>query len=502
MSSLKNLVSQTAVYGLSSIVGRFLNFLLVPLYTRVFVAGEYGVVTQMFAYVSFLAIIFTYGLETAFFRYSEKEKGNPNIYSTALISIILSSISLTGILILFSPQIAEALSTGPHSVLPQYISWFALVLALDAIAAIPFARLRQENDALRFAVIKVINILTNVGLNIFFLIVCPKLINGSFHSVIAMIYSPSLGIGYVFLSLLVSNVITLLLLTPEILRIHYKFDSQLWKSMIIYALPLMIAGFAGMINETFDRILLPILIPDKSTAMEQIGIYGACYKLSILMTLFVQTFRYAAEPFFFSHSSKENAREVYSRVMHYFVIVCSFIFLAIMMYIDIVKYFIGSEYRSGLKVVPVLLMANLCLGVYYNLSIWYKLTGQTKWGAWLSMFGAVITLALNFWWIPIMGYMGAAWATLACYASMMVLSYVIGQKYYSVPYHIRSFLFYISSAPIFYIISTYIRQTFELSERIVLLINTGFVFVFIVAVFVFEGGKNSYLRIPLKKGSQ
>jgi O-antigen/teichoic acid export membrane protein len=249
--------------------------------------------------------------------------------------------------------------------------------------------------------------------------------------------------------------------------------------MIIYALPLMIAGFAGMINETFDRILLPILIPDKSTAMEQIGIYGACYKLSILMTLFVQTFRYAAEPFFFSHSSKENAREVYSRVMHYFVIVCSFIFLAIMMYIDIVKYFIGSEYRSGLKVVPVLLMANLCLGVYYNLSIWYKLTGQTKWGAWLSMFGAVITLALNFWWIPI-----------------------IGQKYYSVPYHIRSFLFYISSAPIFYIISTYIRQTFELSERIVLLINTGFVFVFIVAVFVFEGGKNSYLRIPLKKGSQ
>ena len=501
MSSLKSLASQTAVYGLSSIVGRLINYLLVPIYTRVFIAGEYGIVTEMYAYVSFLAIVFTYGLETAFFRYSEKEKGNPLVYSTSLISIISTSLFFATVIILFAPQISDSLSTGDtvNRILPKYISWFGLVLAFDAITAIPFAKLRQQNKAMRFALIKMINIGTNVGLNIFFLLICPKLLNGSLHNIISSIYSPDFGIGYVFISNLAASVVTLLCLSPEIFSIKFKLDPALWKSMLIYSLPLMVAGFAGMINETFDRILLPRLLPDKVTAHEQLGIYGACYKLSILMTLFVQTFRYAAEPFFFSQSSKENAKEIYAQVMHYFIMVCAFILLVILMYLDIVKYFIGKEYRSGLTVVPILLLANLCLGVYFNLSIWYRLTGKTLWGAWLSIIGAVITLSLNFWWIPIMGYMGAAWATLICYASMMVISYIIGQKYYPVNYPIRSFFYYIFSALILYGISEFIRRNYGVSQFGMLFVNTIFVLVFAALAFVHERRKNPYLRIPFKK---
>jgi O-antigen/teichoic acid export membrane protein len=501
LSSLKSLASQTAVYGLSSIVGRLVNYLLVPLYTRVFLAGEYGIVTEVYAYVSFLTIIFTYGLETAFFRFSEKEKGNPLVYSTSLISIIITSLALGAIIILFSTPISNALSSdeGTYRILPEYISWFAIVLAFDAITVIPFAKLRKQNKALRFATIKLVNILTFVGLNLFFLVGCPILMKGSMHYVVNKFYDPSFGVGYIFISNVIASVITLILLTPEILKLEYKIDSKLWKTMMAYALPLMVAGFAGMVNETFDRILLPRLLPDKTTAHEQLGIYGACYKLSILITLFIQTFRYAAEPFFFSHASKENAKETYAKVMRYFVIICAFIFLCIMMYMDIVQKFIGPQYRSGLKIVPILLMANLCLGVYYNLSIWYRLTGQTLWGAWFSIFGAIITLVLNFWWIPIMGYMGAAWATFICYTSMMFISYFFGQKYYPVNYHVGSFFFYVLSALGLYLLSDFIRSHFELSHLQTFFINTTFVLIFLAEVFVSERRKIAYLRIPLKK---
>jgi O-antigen/teichoic acid export membrane protein len=268
--------------------------------------------------------------------------------------------------------------------------------------------------------------------------------------------------------------------------------------MILYALPLMIAGFAGMINETFDRILLPRLVEDKSTALIQNGIYGACYKVSILLTLFTQTFRYAAEPFFFSHSTNANAKEIYSKVMHYYVMACSFIFLCIMMYIDIVKHFVGEEYRVGMKVVPILLMANLCIGVYYNLSIWYRLTGHTRWGAWIAVFGAIITLALNFWLIPIMGYMGAAWTTLICYASMMVISYIGGQKYYPVHYNIKSFMLYIGSVLLLYFISEMIRETFHCSTNVMFVINSFLLLVFVITAWTNERSKNSYLRVLFK----
>ena len=265
----------------------------------------------------------------------------------------------------------------------------------------------------------------------------------------------------------------------------------------MYALPLMVAGFAGMINETFDRIMIPRLIPDKLSAMEQLGIYGACYKLSIVMTLFIQTFRFAAEPFFFSHASKENAKEIYSKVMHYFVMLCAFIFLAVMMYIDVIKYFIGKDYYSGLKIVPILLMANLCLGVFYNLSIWYKLSGKTHWGAWLSLIGAGITLSLNFVLIPVMGYMGAAWATLICYAGMMCISYFIGQRHYTVPYDISSFAFLVFTALAFYFLSLFIRSESPLSDEWMIAVNTILLMAFSGILLLYETRKNAYLRVLL-----
>ena len=501
MSAIKKLVGQTATYGFSSIVGRLLNFLLVPLYTRIFETGEYGVVTELYAYVSFLNIVFTYGLETAYFRFFQTENGSQKVYSTSVISIVASSLSLVFVILLFSNPIAGWINQGHHDVstLSTYISWFAFIIAADAISAIPFAKLRQENRARRFVIIRLISIGVNIGMNVFFLVLCPKLINGSFHGFINLFYDPSIGIGYVFISTLVSSIITLLLLSPELFSIRFQFDKTLWRRMMLYAFPLMIAGFAGMINETFDRILLPRLIADKSIALAETGIYGACYKISILMTLFIQTFRYAAEPFFFSQSAYPNAKETYAKVMHYFVLACSFIFLCIMMYIDVVKYFIGEEYRVGLKIVPVLLMANLCIGVYYNLSIWYRLTGQTRWGAWIAIAGAIITLSFNFWLIPVLGYMGAAWATLICYFSMMAISYAGGQKYYHVQYNIKSFVLYVFSALLLYLISDYVRQSFQCTEKGMLMINTVLLMVFLLIAFVYERGKNSYLRILYRK---
>jgi len=497
MSLLKKLAGQTAIYGLSSIVGRLLNYLLVPLYTRVFDPGEYGVVTQLFALAAFFNIVFTYGLETAYFRFFQTEKGNPKVYSTSLISIIASSLTLSSLIIIFAGPLSDLLhsATGQDSNLSLYIAMFAGVLAFDAITAVPFARLRQENKAKRFAFLKLVNIGVNISLNLFFLIICPKLIaENSANSFLSLIYNPGFGIGYIFISLIVSSAVTFLMLSPEIFRVKFEFDKALWKKMMIYAIPLTIAGFAGMVNETFDRILLPMLLTDKSSAMAQLGIYGACYKLSILMTLFIQTFRYAAEPFFFNHSQKEQSKEIYATVMHWFVLVCSFIFLGVMMYIDLVQLLIGTEFREGLAVVPILLMANLCLGVFFNLSIWYKLTGQTKWGAWLAIFGAAITLIFNFLLIPVMGYMGAAWATLICYASMMVLSYFGNQKYYPVPYKLRPLFGYVSLALLLYFTADYLRPFAGNDLTTIILINTVLTMLFLLTAFLFERRKISYLR--------
>lgn len=495
MSSIKKLAGQTAIYGLSSIIGRLLNYLLVPFYTRIFSTQEYGVVSELFAYVSFIMILFTYGMETSFFHFTQKEENNDKVYTTGFVSLFGSSLFLSGLMILFSSSIANWIQYPKH---PEYVTWFAGILALDTLAALPFARLRQQNKAKRFATVKVINILFNIGFNVFFLVLCPNWADekGLFGTLADWCYSPKIGVGYVFISNLLASFITLLFLIPQFKEIRFaaknpfgKFDTALWKQMIVYGFPLLIAGFAGMINETFDRAVYKYLAPDKSMALTQLGIYSACYKLSIIMTLFVQTFRYAAEPFFFSQFKKENNKLVYARVMNYFVIACSFIFLLVMLYIDIFKFFIGEDFRRGLAVVPVLLMANLCLGIFYNLSMWYKLTGQTRFGAYFSIFGAVLTILLLWWLIPMIGYMGAAWATLIVYAAIMVLSYITGQKYYPVPYDLPRIFTYIVLALIIYFASLGIEKLLKPGDLPGFFISTFLLMAFIGFTFVLEKPK-------------
>jgi O-antigen/teichoic acid export membrane protein len=474
LGTLRKLAGQSAIYGLSSIVGRFLNYLLVPLHTNIFKQpGEYGVVTELYAYISFLMIIYTYGMETSFFHFSEKEKADKNkVFSTGMITLLATTLLFSGLIIFSSETIAGWLDYKKH---PEYITWMALIIGFDTLTALPFARLRQQSKARRFAVLKLVNIMVNIGFNMFFYIILPvwnKADGGTLHSIAKAIYNPAIGVGYVFISNLLASAITLLLMIPEMRFNKSDFDKQLLGKIVLYSFPLLIAGLAGMINETLDRIMVKFLSPEPGSAMKQLGIYGACYKLSILMTLFIQAFRYAAEPFFFAQFKKEDARKVYAMVMKYFVITCAIIFLAIMMYLDIIKYFIGKTYWSGLKVVPVLLIANMCLGIFFNLSMWYKLTGQTRYGAYFAVFGAVITIAANMILIPKMGYMGAAWATLICYASMMIASYVTGQKNYPVPYETKRILIYVLFAIGLFFVSKGIASMLEPTAVLQLIINT------------------------------
>lgn len=452
MDPLKRLAGQTAIYGLSSIVGRLLNYLLVPLYTNIFLTGQYGVVTIMYSYVAFMIVILTYGMETAFFRFTESNPGQRDrVFSTTLFSVLATSSLFVLVTTVFRQPIAEMVRFPAN---PEYILWFGLILGMDAVSAVPFARLRSENKAMRFAGIKLVNIGVNIGLNLFFLLACPWLLdNGpaSLQGLISAVYNPEIGVGYVFISNLIASVITLLLLLPDMWRNQAGFSVSTWKKMLVYGLPLLVAGLAGVINESLDKLLLRYLLPE-GIAMSQVGIYGACYKLSIMMTIFIQAFRFAAEPFFFAQAAEKNAREVYARVMKYFVVACLFIFLGIMLFMDIVQHFIGEAYREGLGVVPVLLIANLFLGIYWNLSIWYKLTGQTRFGAWFAIAGAFVTIMLNIWWIPIFGYYGSAWATLVCFVGMAVLSFLYGQKHFQVPYDTGRILLFIASALVVYLL--------------------------------------------------
>lgn len=453
---LKKLLSQTAIYGLSSIVGRLLNYLLVPLYTNLFVPAEYGIVTDLFAYVGFLFVLLTYGMETAFFRYSESEKNNDKVFSTAISPLILSSSAFIVSIIFFADDIASFLRYENH---PEYVIWFAIIIGFDTITTLPFAKLRQENKALKFALFKFINIGLNIGFNLLFLVLLPWLVKYESFEFVNSFYNSEIGIGYIFISNLIASVTTLLLFIPDFLKIKYTFSRVLLKKLLLYGSPLLIAGLAGMVNEVIDRILLKYLTvipPNIENADEyvlsQIGIYGANYKLSILMTLVIQAFRYAAEPFFFSQKNEKNAKKTYADTLKYFIIFGLTIFLSIMLYIDIAKYFINSAYWEGLKIVPILLLANLFLGIIYNLSVWFKLTDKTKYGAFLALGGAVVTIILNIILIPVIGYLGSAWATFACYFTMMTASFLLGKKYYRIDYDLKKiFMYFFIALSIFFV---------------------------------------------------
>ena len=449
-NSIKRLAGQTAIYGVSNIVGRLLNYLLVPLYTNYFLPHEFGVISEMYAYVAILIVILTHGMETAFFRFAQQQANEKtSVFSTSLLSVLFLALVFVLVALTFRLDIAQLLRYPQH---PEYIVWFAIIIGLDAVMAIPFARLRAENRPLKFAFIKFAGIATNISLVLFFVVACPWLLeNGSPAVVKAVsnIYNPETGIGYVFIANLVASTVTALLLLPVILRNPVAFSPQLWKTMMLYAMPLLLAGLAGILNEALDKILLKYMLPEE-TAMSQLGIYGACYRVSVLMTIFIQAFRFAAEPFFFAEYQKENAQILYARVMKVFVIACLFIFLGIMLYMDIIQYFIGRNFREGLDIVPILLMAHIFLGIYFNLSIWYKLTGQTHFGATIAVIGAGITIFINILFIPIIGYYASAWAHLVCYFLMTLISWYWGQKHYPVPYEIgRIFLFMAAALGIF-----------------------------------------------------
>ena len=443
MSQLKKLASQTAIYGLSSIIGRFLNYFLVPLYTRQFLPEEYGVVTEFYAYVGFLTVLMTYGMETALFRYINKQDiDRDKVYSTTLISVTLSSIAFMVVFCLMAQPIANVLRYPNHA---EYIIWFTLILGFDAITKVPFAKLRADSKPLKFALINLVSIGVNVGLNLFFILYCKGAYDKGLNNWAASLYNPAIGVGYVFICNLAASTVCMILLLPQLRYLTRGFDKQLWNDMLRYALPLVIVGLAGIVNEMLDRALLKYLLPySNKVNLHMLGVYGACYKLATLITIFIQAFRYAAEPFFFSRAAYSDAKILYSRVLNYFVIFTAVIFLGVTLYIDIVKGFLRSNaFYEGLAVVPILMMANIFLGIYVNLSIWYKLTDRTKLGAYVSLIGALITVILNVLWIPTIGYMGSAWATLIVYMFMAGASYVLGRKHYPVPYQVWKVAFYI-----------------------------------------------------------
>ena len=457
MKELSKLANQTFIYGLSSIIGRLLNYLLVPLYTRCFSPSEYGVVTEIYAYVAFFTIILTYGMETAFFRFSVKEKNNRNVFSTTLISIIFSSIVFVFLMLLNSQQIASLIGYSNNQ---EYVVWFSIILALDSISAIIFARLRKKNQAVKFALVRIINIAVNIICNIYFILI------------------KGFGIEYIFISNLISSGVMLMCLFPETIRISWKFNFSLWKKMLKYSSPLLIAGLAGVINETLDRALLKQLLPNSKTALYELGLYGGFYKLAMIVTLFVQTFRYAAEPFFFAQSNNKSSKKVYASIMEYFVMFMSVVFLLITTYYEFFVNFLGPTFHDerGFFVVSILLLANIFLGIYYNLSIWYKLTDKTYFGALFSLVGAVITIVMNLILIPKIGFMGSAITTLACYVVMTITSYFLSKKHYSIPYDLKRLFLYLMLMLILYTLIFY--TSFSIYINTLLLV--GFLLVLII----------------------
>lgn len=502
MSIFKKLAGQTAIYGLSSIVARFLNYLLTPLYTGKdgFSPDQYGIITEMYAYIAFIMILLTYGMETSFFRYSTL-KGNDKstVFSTTLTSLLTTSLIFMALAYWFSGTIAGWMNYEDH---PEYIIWLSGIMAMDAISAVPMAKLRANNQASKFAIINFVSVLVNIGLNLFFIVYCKYEYESPQHSeMIDLLYDPSIGVGYVFIANFIASGVKLLLLIPEFPFGRFKFDVQLLRQMLPYALPLIIVGFAGNINETIDRVMLKTITMNEEMAsgttellakeigQRQNGIYGACYKITMIITLFLQAFRYASEPFFFNQEENKESKQVYARVMTYFVIVVSFCFLGIMLFLHFFKHFIPNpDYWEGLKVVPILLAANILLGIYFNLNIWFKLSGKTQYGALIATIGAGITITLNWLYIPEYGYEACAWTTLIVYTIMVILSFLFGRKHYPIPYNFRKIGLYAGLAGGLFLLSLPFDHTKTMTLEMGLY-HTGLLLVFVAVVLFLERPK-------------
>ena len=460
MSEIKQLFSQTLVYGFSSVLARVLNFLLVPLYTVLFIPSEYAIVSEMYAYAAFIMVLGSCGMETAFFRFSDSTNfSKSKVFGTAFNFILINAIIILFLGALFYKKIGNLIQ---HNQNPEYVLFFLFIISLDLITIIPFALLRQKNKAFKFASIKTINIIINIFFNLFFLLFCPYCLDHNFcPEIINIIYSPDVSVGYVFISNLIASTITLLILIPDIKKHIGQPDYGVFKKMFYYSWPILIAGVAFIINESADKILIKYLLP-KGIAMRELGIYSACYKLSIFMTLFVQAYRFAAEPFFFNQVTKPNAKKVYALMLEVFVLFALAIFLFVTLYIDVIKLVIPNTlYHEGIVIIPIVLLANIFLGVYYNLSVWYKVTNKTKYAAFISSFGAICTIFFNMILLPRYGYIGAAWTTLICYVVMTAISFYLGQKYFKISYQTQSLaLYFLIALGLFYVSRFYTNTSY------------------------------------------
>jgi O-antigen/teichoic acid export membrane protein len=493
LSGIKKLAGQTMWYGVSSIAARFINYLLLPYLTFKLSLAIYGEFSLVYSFIPFMNVVFTYGMETAYFRFSNT-KDKETVYNTTSISLIFSSIILGALLILLRQPIAALLSVGKH---PEYIIVVAGIIVIDALCSIPFARLRQEGRPIKFAFTKIGGIVINIAATYFFISTIPNFLTTHPTHWLNNYYTPNWAVGYLLLANLVQNFFVLLLLSKEFFGFKWNFDAKLWKELMVYGMPLIIAGFAGMINETFDRIMLQWLAPVKTAfeANSEVGIYSACYKLAMLITLAVQAFKMGAEPFFFSQSVDKNAPKLYARIMKFFVITLCIMFLMVALYLDVWKQFIRKpEMWVGLKVVPILLLANMFLGIYYNLSVWYKLGNKTMAGAWITVVGAGITLLINYTLIPYFSYMACAWATFACYGSMMVISFVWGQKEYPIPYAWKKMVTYIAIVTSFYLIQKGILYFYD---PFWFQFATGTILLLIFIWFILLVEKKEFQKLPV-----
>jgi O-antigen/teichoic acid export membrane protein len=494
LSGIKKLAGQTLWYGASSIAARFINYLLTPYLTYALSGPGYGEMSLVYAAIPFLNTIFTYGLETAYFRFSKTREDEQSVYSTSMVSLFISTIVLTVLLLVFRDDFARLIGVKEH---PEYFTWAAFIIALDAISALAFARLRYLGKPVKFATVRIAGILINIGVTVFLLTICPRLQQSDPNGFFGSFYNPDDRVGYVIIANLVQAAFTVLLLSKTIFAFRWNFNPTLWRKIMVYALPLIIVGFGGVINETFDRIMLNwwTSAPTPEAAKIEVGTYSACYKLSLLITLSVQAFRMGAEPFFFSAAHGQQPQKVYARVMKFFVVTVCFMFLAVALFLDIWKHFIQNKtFWAGLNVVPILLMANIFIGIYYNLAIWYKLSNKTMAGAWITIIGSLVTIVINYFFIPRYGYLACAWATFFCYGSMMVISYIWGQKNYPVPYAKKKlFAYLVVTVGLYALYNLFAQLNFGSPANI----TAGIVAFLLFGLLIINTEKNEIAKLPL-----
>lgn len=476
MAELKSVVKDTAIYGLSSIVGRFLNYLLVPLYTAKLAAsgGGYGVITNIYAYVALIMVILTFGMETTFFRFANKPEEKPlTVYSTTLIMVGTIAFVFAAMVLLFLDPVSSMMGYANH---PEYVGMMAVCVAIDAFQAIPFAWLRYKKRPIKFAALKLLFIILNITLNLVYFVVFPALYT-RYPDILGLIYNPGVGVGYAFgLNLVCTASITAFFI-PELTGFKYVFDKALMKRMLKYSWPILILGIAGILNQTVDKMIFPLVYGDTETGKIELGIYGACVKIAMIMAMITQAFRYAYEPFVFGKAKDKNSGETYAAAMKYFIIFTLLAYLCVIGYLDVLKRIIAPDYWAGLRVVPIVMAAEIMMGIYFNLSFWYKLIDKTIWGAWFSAAGCIVLIAVNLIFIPKYSYMACAWGGFAGYATSMVLSYIVGQKKNPINYPMKSIMTYILIAGFFYTIMALTPEEWPMIAK--LGINTVLILLFI-----------------------